>query len=463
MKRLPKVLALDDDKSWLSQVPLVLEDECEVHCYSTIDQGLQALGSQFFDIILLDINFDGDVRSGLDVFRQIQAIDSGAEVIVISAETDPSRLIQIMNAGVTQFLTKPVPPDEVVAAVKSTIQRREMRLRALNLVSSGKGGVSLVGDSLPMQKLRQEIAQVIASGVKDILLLGETGTGKEVVAQMIAYQSDPSRRFVPIHCGAISDGIAESELFGHVRGAFTGADRDRVSAFEAVGGGFVFFDEIGDMPLGQQAKLLRVLQERKVQRVGSLDEKSVNFRSISATNIDIEASILQKQFREDLYYRIAKAKIKIPPLRDRLEDIPELVHQFIAELSPKKGIIITNDAMDLLQAFHWPGNVRQLKSTIESICVRLEDRIIREKDICQVLPQVASVFGNRTAKVLVGRYGAQLITRERDRFERAIIENNGDRDKAAMQMNLSRATFYRRAKELGLVQQRRIRQREVLA
>ena len=368
MKRLPKVLALDDDKSWLSQIPLVLEDECEAHCYSTIDQGLQALGSQFFDIVLLDINFNGDSRSGLDVFRQIQAMDSGAEVIVVSGESEPSRLIQIMNAGVTQFLTKPVPPDEILAAVQLCLQRREVRLRALNLANSGKDGVVLIGNSLPMQKLRQEIAQIIASGVKDILILGETGTGKEIVAQTIAYQADPSRRFVPIHCGAISDGIAESELFGHVRGSFTGAYRDRPSAFEAVGGGFVFFDEIGDMPMGQQGKLLRVLQERKVQRVGSLDERKVNFRSLSATNIDMDSAILQKRFREDLYYRIAKAKIKIPPLRDRIEDIPELVHQFIAELAPKKNIIVTNEAMDLLQAFHWPGNVRQLKSTIES-CV----------------------------------------------------------------------------------------------
>jgi sigma-54 dependent transcriptional regulator, acetoin dehydrogenase operon transcriptional activator AcoR len=157
----------------------------------------------------------------------------------------------------------------------------------------------------------------------------------------------------------------------------------------------------------------------------------------------------------DLFYRIAK--IKIPPLRERTEDIPALVQHFLVELHPKKSIIVTNDALDLMRAYHWPGNIRQLKSVVESICMRLTDCVIREKDICQALPQIADLFGNRVTKVLVGRYGTSLITRERDRFERAIIETNGDRDKAAVSLGLSRATFYRRAKELGLVKTRRSR------
>ena len=372
MKRRPKLLALDDDKSWLSQIPLIFEDECDVQCYSTIDQGIEALNSQFFDVILLDINFSGDPRSGLDVFRILQATDMGADVIVVSGETNPNRLIQIMNAGVTHFLTKPVPPDEITSAVETLIARREMRLRALNLLEEKKSGVSLIGSSLPMRKLREEISFAVNSNVKDIILLGETGTGKEVVARSIAYQADPSKRFMPIHCGAVSDGIAESELFGHMRGAFTGADRDKASAFEAVGGGFIFFDEIGDMPLNQQAKLLRVIQERKVQRVGSIEERNVNFRSISATNVDIIEAIAKREFREDLFYRIAKMKIKIPALRDRSEDILELIQFFLAEISPKKEISITNDATELFKNYHWPGNVRQLKSILESICARTE-------------------------------------------------------------------------------------------
>jgi DNA-binding NtrC family response regulator len=462
MKRLPKVMVLDDDTDWLSQVPLILEDDCEVCGYPTIDQGIEALSQGYFDIVLLDINFKGDERSGLDVFRLIQAADRGADVIVISGETNPSRIIQIVNSGVTKFLVKPVPPDEVRAAVLTTLEQRAARERAHSLRASEKQGFALVGQSIPMQKLRREIAEVVASGVKDILLLGETGTGKEVVAQSIAYEADASRRLIPIHCGAISDGIAESELFGHVKGAFTGADRDRSSAFEDAKGGFVFMDEIGDMPLAQQAKLLRVLQERRVQRVGSHKEIDVNFRSISATNVDIEDSVRKKRFREDLFYRIAKAKIKIPALRDRVEDISELVQHFIVAVGDKRQISITVDAVDLLKAYHWPGNVRQLKALVESLCARSKDGIIRDADICRALPEVAAMFGNRTTRGLVGRYGTAIILKERERFIQALREASGDRDQAAYILGLSRATYFRRAKELGLVNNAKDRQLRIV-
>lgn len=452
--RLPKILALDDDKSWLSQIPLLFEEGYDVQCYPTIDQGIAALKNQFFDVILLDINFEGDHRTGLDLFRIIQSTDMGADVIVISGETEPSRIIQVMNAGVTQFLPKPVPPAEVIAAVETVIEKRESRSRAISLLSDKKNETMLIGSSAAMTKLKKEISLAVSSSVSDVLLLGETGTGKEIVARAIANKADSSRRFIPIHCGAISDGLAESELFGHVRGAFTGADRDRASAFEIAAGGYIFFDELGDMPLNQQAKLLRVLQERKVQRVGSIDERKVNFRSISATNVNLKSHIANKTFREDLYYRIAKMTIQLPALRERMEDIPELVQFFLAEVSPKNEVSITNDAIELLTNYHWPGNVRQLRAVVESICARNEEKVIRESDVCQAIPQLADLFGNRSAKAMVGRYGASLIARERDRFERAILEANGSRDKAAVNLGVSRATFYRRAKELGLVKSR---------
>lgn len=237
----------------------------------------------------------------------------------------------------------------------------------MNLASSATGGVQLIGRSPSMTRIREELAYIVESGAKDILLTGETGTGKEVVARTIATMADPAKRFVPINCGAISDGLAESELFGHVRGAFTGADRDRVSAFEAVGGGFVFLDEIGDMPTHQQSKLLRVLQERKVQRVGSLDERTVSFRCISATNANLKEAISQKRFREDLYYRIAKVELRLPALRERAEDIPELVHYFLGKHQSGDSFSIADSAMSLLQLYAWPGNVRQLQAVVDSI------------------------------------------------------------------------------------------------
>lgn len=450
MSKLPKVLAIDDDLNWLSQIPLILEDTCEVVVRATIDQGISAIQENFYDAILLDMNFANDPRSGLDVFRMIKAKDHSADVIVISGETNPAKLIQIMNAGITTFLPKPCTPDQIRSAIANSVLARNMRLRALNLDTSGPER-QLVGRSPQMKRLREELSYIINAGIKDVLLTGETGTGKEVIARMIAYQSDPSCRFNAIHCAAISDGLAESELFGHVKGAFTGADRDRQSVFEIVGGGFVFLDEIGDMPLAQQAKLLRVLQERQVQRVGSSDIKEVNFRSISATHINLEEAIAKKKFREDLYYRVAKATVKVPALRERKEDIIDLTHFFIAEAFPTKNLSITEDALELLMAYHWPGNVRQLRAVIESIGSRSNSNVIRESDICHALPQVASVFGSRASRVLIGRYGASLITKERERFEKAIAVAKGNKKLAADNLGMSRATFYRRATELGLV------------
>lgn len=457
MRKVPRILAVDDDNIWLHQLSLILEDECEFESYPTIDQGLEAIERNFYDIVLLDLNFDNDVRSGLDVFRHIHAADRGADVIVISAETKPERLIQILNAGVTQFVPKPAQPNEVRAAVQVTLQQREMRLRAINFASkasSRDNSIHFIGSSQKLQQLRADVERIVRDGTKDILVIGESGTGKEVLVKMIAEIADPSKRLAPIHCRAISDGLAESELFGHVKGAFTGADRDRMSAFEAVGGGFIFFDEIGDMPMNQQAKLLRVLQERTVQRVGSLENKKVNFRSISATNVDLKKAIAEKRFREDLYYRIAKEVLRIPPLRERPEDIPELVQFFLAQAPASKRKMITNDAMNLLQTYGWPGNVRELKSVVEAMLSRCAENVIRDKDVCRALPELAHLASTRVRKVLIASYGSNLIEAEKKRYERAIIECHGDKTKAAKLLNVPRATFFRRAKELGLVNSR---------
>lgn len=453
MSKLPKVLAIDDDLNWLSQVPLILEDICEVSIRSNIDDGIIAVRENFYDAILLDINFKDDPRSGIDVFRMIKAKDHSADVIVISGETDAAKLIQIMNAGITSFLPKPCTPDQIRSAIGNAVHAKKMKLRALNLDMKGPER-QLIGRSPQMQRLREQLSFIINAGIKDVLLTGETGTGKEVIARMIAYQSDPSYRFNAVHCAAISDGLAESELFGHVKGAFTGADRDRQSVFEIVGGGFVFLDEIGDMPLAQQAKLLRVLQERQVQRVGSSDTKEVNFRSISATHIDLQDAIANKKFREDLYYRIAKEVVRVPALRERREDIIDLTHYFIAECFPCRNLGITEEALELLMAYHWPGNVRQLRAVIESIGSRNNSDMIRESDICHALPQIANVFGSKASRVLIGRYGATLVTKERDRFEKAITAARGNKKLAAENLGMSRTTFYRRANELGLVQNR---------
>lgn len=296
--RVSRILAVDDDATWLEQIPLIFDGSgIEVHTYSNIDQALIAIESNFYDVALLDLNFAGDRRTGIDVFRRIVTKDSEVNVIVISGETEPKRLIEIMNAGITHFIPKPAGVDEIRKSVFESIRKKELKREIL--LTPQRSGTLLVGSSPQAVQLKADILQAAKTGVKDILLQGETGTGKELVGKAIAELADSASRFHPVHCAAINDGLAESELFGHVKGAFTGAEKDRVGAFEAACGGFVFLDEIGDMPLHQQAKLLRVLQERKVQRVGSIEERPVSFKSISASHVDLENAVADKRFRED--------------------------------------------------------------------------------------------------------------------------------------------------------------------
>lgn len=448
MDRKPKLLAIDDDPRWLSQIPLIFEDQnIEVHTYANIDQGLIAIENNFYDVVLLDLNFTGDQRTGLDVFRRISATDSEVSVIVISGETKPKRLIEIMNAGITHFIPKPTGPNEIRTAVFESIKRRQLQkeimLRTDNL------STLLIGSTSKAMKLKADVAQAAKCGVKDILLQGETGTGKEVVAKALAELADPSKRFHPVHCAAINDGMAESDLFGHVKGAFTGAEKDRPGAFEMAQGGYVFLDEIGDMPLHQQAKLLRVLQERKVQRVGGTQEIPVSFKSISASHVNLENAVAEKAFREDLYYRVAKFVIHIPSLRERMDDIPELVTFFLST-KHKNKVTITPQAIDLLYSYHWPGNIRQLESAIDTMCYRCEKDIIREKDVCLAVPDLLALHKPKSQLNFMGKKGHALISRERKRFQKALTDASGNRERAAQLLNISRATFFRRAKEMGL-------------
>jgi transcriptional regulator with PAS, ATPase and Fis domain len=212
------------------------------------------------------------------------------------------------------------------------------------------------------------------------------------------------------------------------------------------------------MPLHHQAKLLRVIQERKVQRVGSIEERSVSFRSISATNANLEGAIKEKRFREDLFYRIAKIKIVIPPLRDHLEDVPALVHYFLSRKIGRPDITVTDGALTLLKAFHWPGNIRQLEAAVDFMSFKSPDSVIREKHVCQVVPEIGEMFVSRFQRSFLGKQGAAFVSGERKRFEGALIEARGNRDKAAEILKISRATFFRRAKELGIIHGRTVRQ-----
>lgn len=453
---LAKILVLDDDLSFLEQMPDILDGFGRVDAYQTIDQGLAAVSNHFYDIAILDLNFANDSRSGLDVFKRIMALDRGVDVILVTGETDARRIFELVNAGIHHFVPKPASVDEIRARVASLLEDRAYRKRAIQIsqqINSGKSASVLIGSSSQMNQVREQIARIVQSGVKDVLLLGETGTGKEVIARYIVASADTSGRFIPVNCAAFNENLIQSELFGHVRGAFTGAERDKQGVFESAMGGHVFLDEIGDMPLSQQPKLLRTLQERKIVRVGEVEEKAVNFRTISATHLGLKKAVEEGRFREDLYFRISKETIIIPSLRERLDDIRELALHFISLQS--KRCQITDDAINLLRSYAWPGNVRELQSVIDRAIIRADKGIIRSAQIAQVLPELASLSSNKLRRAVMGVHGMQLIAVERKRFYDAIVQAAGNRDVAAKNLGLSRSTFFRKAKELGLVKDRK--------
>ena len=452
----PKILAIDDDQIWLEQVPDVLNGIAEVYTASSINEGLEMLSEKFFDVCLLDLNFTGDPRTGLDLFRSIQVMDRGVDVIMLSGETDADRLIEVFNFGLKRFIKKTSSIAKIRVEVSELLKERDIKKQVLSYerrTSSHEPLNPLLGVSPAITKLRNEVSMLIEAGVMDILVQGETGTGKEKLARYIAYKMDPAQRFIPLHCGAIAEGIAESELFGHVKGSFTGAnDQDRIGVFEAAGGGYVFLDEIGEMPPSQQTKLLRVLQERTVIRVGSFEERKVNFRTISASNINLEESVKNKKFREDLLYRISKAVIKMPALRERIEDMPMILDSF--KLKTRAGLLLefSPEAIRVLKSYYWPGNIRQLQQVAEKIARFAETQVIRPADIYRASPEFVTA-----GKVLNGGSrvdGLKPIESERMKFLIALDQAGGRRDDAAKILGLSRATFFRRLKDLGIGKER---------
>ena len=452
-----KILVLDDDMSYLEQMPDILGGYGKVDCYLRIDQGLAAIETTYYDIAILDLNFDNDDRrrSGLDVFKQIAALDRGIDVIMISGEGDPRRIFELVNSGIHRFIPKPADVSEIRATVAAILEDREERKRRLAMsqdMSRGSSTPALIGSSPQMQQTREQIDRLVENGAKCILLQGETGTGKGVVAKYIAQLADPLKPLVAVNCGALNENLIQSALFGHVKGGFTGAERNKVGVFEAAAGGYVFLDEIGDMPLTQQPNLLCTLQEGAITRVGEVQPVAVNFRVISATHKDLKTAVASGLFREDLLYRISKATITLPPLRERVEDIPALVRHFLSMQS--KLCSITDDAMNLLVSFNWPGNVRQLESVVENMVIYCDDRMIRAAQAIHAVPELGTLPPSKLKRAMVGTYGMQLIARERHRFERAIIDANGDRTVAAKTLGLPRTTFFRKAKELGLVRSR---------
>ncbi len=448
------VLIVDDEPGLRQTVSLILGEEgYEVAAASDGEEGLARALETNPEIILCDVRMPR--LSGLEFLERYRAQGGTGMVIVMTAYGGMELAIQAMQKGAYDYLPKPFSPDQLILTLRKAVERESLRQEVKRLreeVTIDRRYSQIIAKSPAMTKAL-EIAVKVAKHPSSVLITGESGTGKELVARLIHNESDRVEGpFIPVNCGAIPENLLESELFGYVRGAFTGADKDKPGLFEVAQAGTIFLDEIGEMPLGLQVKLLRTLQEREVRRLGDTRAREIDVRVIAATNKDFQEEIKAGRFRQDLYYRIAVVPIHLVPLRQRREEIPLLAHHFIDVYNRKlhlstKGI--DGDAVRLLLDYPWPGNVRELENTIERAMVMSETPKIVADDLPAHVhaPVMFSETVLSEDELSVKKHGAFL---ERQLIQRALERTGGNKTRAAELLELSSRALLYKIREYGL-------------
>ena len=444
------VLVVDDELEMRTLLQDVLQDEgLRVTVAANGSEALKQLGEEHYAVVLTDLRMQE--MQGIDLLREIKRTYPDINVIVMTAFGSVDTAIEAMKEGAYDYLTKPVKNEELLRvtnrAVREAALRREVTLLRREVLKEYSFH-QILGKSKPMREIFDLIRR-IADSVTNVLITGESGTGKELVAKAIHYNSD--RRdapFVPVNCAAIPDLLLESELFGHLKGAFTDAKADKRGLFEEAQKGTLFLDEISELPVMLQSKLLRAIQEREVRRVGATRSVSVDVRIIAATNVNLAEAIKAKQFREDLYYRLNVIEMRLPPLRERKEDIPLLVEAFLRRCAEtrRKGVKgMTESALALLIDYQWPGNVRELENVIErAVTLTLQDQIIPDD-----LP--STIQGTRGDRRLIDE--ATERTRslgevEQEYILRIMDKTGGNKYQAAQILGIDRKTLYRKLDEI---------------
>ncbi|MBK9383427.1 MAG: sigma-54-dependent Fis family transcriptional regulator [Planctomycetes bacterium] len=452
-KPAPRVLVVDDDADHAEAVAESLE---RVGYGVEIARGgreaAEALRGGEFEIVVTDLLMR-DV-DGLEVLRAARQRDPSISVFLLTAHASVDSAVQAMREGAADYLEKPIQLDALRTKLAREVEARRLRQDNLELrrqLDRKFGFESLVGESEAIGRILQVLRNVAPTDAT-VLILGETGTGKELVAHALHSNSPRRERpFVAVNCAALSEGLIESELFGHEKGSFTGADRRAEGKFEYAAGGTLFLDEVGDMPLTTQAKLLRALESRKIVRVGGNKEIPIDVRVVAATNRPLEQLVKEKKFREDLYFRLHVVTLGLPPLRERVGDVPLLAAKFLHELAtqhkrPVEGF--TPEVMRALLACEWPGNVRQLKNTIESMVVSSSVRVLDESCLPPFLKAA-----NAEASASAGGYrleGRSLAEVEADLIQANLKLAQGNREKCAALLGIGERTLYRKLKEYGL-------------
>ena len=447
----PVVLIVDDEPSVRETFRLILEDRCEVLEASDGRETLELVRSGV-DLVLLDVRLPG--MDGIEVLERIKAHDEEIEVILVTAVKTIRTAVDAIKLGAFDYLTKPFDVEEITGVVDRVLEKRALQRELLYLrgeLADRQGFDRIVGRSPEMMKVYQLIANV-AKTTATVLITGESGTGKELIARAIHHQGQRrDKPFVAVNCAAIPAPLIESELFGHEKGAFTGAYQKKLGKFELAQEGTLFLDEVGSLRLDLQAKILRVIQEREVERVGGSRTLKVDIRLIAATNINLKKAVQERVFREDLYYRLNVVPIQLPPLRSRPGDIPLLVDYFINKYNREFGKAVkgvTRSALGMLTAYEWPGNVRELENIIERSVALSQGSMIRLKDLPLDLALSDGVHADDDGRGLTLRAARRQF--ERQYLLRVLDRVDWNQTMAARLLGLHRNSLFQKLSALGI-------------
>jgi two-component system nitrogen regulation response regulator NtrX len=446
------ILIVDDEGGIRESLSAVLRDEGYVaDSVDSAEAGLDWLGSKRCDVVMLDVWLPG--MDGLEALEKIQELEDPPRVIMISGHGTIETAVRATKLGAFDFVEKPLSIDKTLLTLRHALDQQELAVENRSLRNEIHGRYQIIGDSVPMKALRQQLALAAPTNGR-VLVYGESGVGKELVAHALHHLSLRSeKRFVEVNCAAIPEELIESELFGHLKGSFTGAIEDKTGKFEEANGGTLFLDEIGDMSLRTQSKVLRVVEEQRFTPLGSAGSLTVDVRVVTATNKNLNEEIQKGNFREDLFYRLNVIPFFVPPLREHSEDIPALAGHFLAEFAhaygrrPKR---LAEQALEALLEYRWPGNVRELRNLIERLVIMVQGERIERRHLP---PALQHDRGRSKGESAGGGFFSLQDARaayERDYILRKLEENRGNISRTAESLGLERSHLYRKMKSLGI-------------